>query len=190
MAKPNLKKQAEAFFKEHPNQHKIYMTSDGQGFFVQGDAQNHANQHKLDLETFFREGHAPEIDSSLEEDLRIAELDAKTKGEVLDRVIDAANIDAEEDFEIKAEDHQSVKVVGELREKVFSAQEAITEANDAKIEAETKQAEAETKLKEANEALSAEKTKTAELEKNTKVLEGQINDLSKQLNEANKKKTK
>ena len=59
MNDPKLKETAESVFKRYPRVDKVFVTSDGQAFFDESNARNHAipnKRHKeLKVETFHRE---------------------------------------------------------------------------------------------------------------------------------------
>ncbi|GHV40440.1 hypothetical protein FACS1894179_06980 [Bacteroidia bacterium] len=56
MDKSELKKVADSVFERYPNVDKVFVTSDGQAFFEEAHAKNHAAQNKkhkeLEIETF------------------------------------------------------------------------------------------------------------------------------------------
>ncbi|GAB6123076.1 hypothetical protein [Dysgonomonas termitidis] len=49
-----LKKTADSVFKRYPKVDKVYITTDGQPFFDEVHAKNHAAKKELDVETFRR----------------------------------------------------------------------------------------------------------------------------------------
>ncbi|WP_165025629.1 hypothetical protein [Dysgonomonas sp. ZJ279] len=62
MAKLNLKTISESVFKRYPNTDKVFVTSDGQAFFCEADAKNHAAKNRsgkeLDVEMFRKDDGA------------------------------------------------------------------------------------------------------------------------------------
>jgi hypothetical protein len=116
MAKINLKNKADELFKSYPEKTRVFMTTDGQGFWSKNHANNHAAKNKLDApQEFFRSGYEVEADTSLEEALVEAEEKALTAENVLNAIQDAANVEAEELQEIPEDAHEALKAVGELR---------------------------------------------------------------------------
>ncbi|MDN3621343.1 hypothetical protein QWY81_17885 [Polaribacter undariae] len=123
MAK-DLKKIAAELLKDNPEQNKIWMTEDGQGFFSEGHANNNAKTKGLENpEVFFRDGHQDEDSKELEEVLLETEETVRELETVIDRVIDVSNIEAEDSMEALEDDHQAVKNVAELRKKYEGAVE-------------------------------------------------------------------
>lgn len=128
----NKKEIATGLLQDNPEQNKVWITDDGQGFFKENYAKNNASDKNLeDPEVFFREGHQNADDQDLEEILQETEEALKGAELILDRVIDAANVDAEETPEVLENDHAAVKAVAELRTK-FEAN--IEQTNSFKLE--------------------------------------------------------
>ena len=116
--KINLKKIADGLLKDNPEQIKVWITEDGQGFFKENYAKNNASNKGLeDPEVFFREGYQVEGNENLEEVLQETEEALKVAENILDRVIDVSNVEAEDSVEVADTEHEAVKAVGELRAK-------------------------------------------------------------------------
>jgi len=113
--KINLKEVAESLFKAYPDKVKVFVTSDGQGFFSKNHAENHATKNKLEAQEFFREGYQVEDNSEMEDLLVAAEEKVREYETTLDKVQDVANVEAEDAIEVTDTDHEAVKAVHELR---------------------------------------------------------------------------
>ena len=124
MAKKNTtaKQIAKNLLKVYPNQNKVWITSDGQGFFIEGAAINNAKNKDLENpEVFFREGHQDEDNTAVEELLQETEEALKKSEIALNRVIDVSNTEAEDVVEVIKTDHEAVKNAIELRKKYEDA---------------------------------------------------------------------
>lgn len=103
MDKSKLKEIADSVFKRYPKIDKVFATSDGQAFFDNAHAKNHAvpnKKHKeLKVEEFLRNGGTSENAKTLIAEINAAEtvdavtaiLEAETAGENRKSVIEAAN---------------------------------------------------------------------------------------------------
>jgi hypothetical protein len=60
MAKIDLQKRADDFFKRYARVDKVFITTDGQPFTEEHNAKNHAKAKDLDYKTFRRNDKAPE----------------------------------------------------------------------------------------------------------------------------------
>lgn len=131
MAKIDLNKKAQEIFKEHPGKVRVFVTTDGQGFFHKNYAINHAAKNKLEYQEFFREGHEVEDTSNLEELLVSTEEKVLTLEATLEAIQDAANVEAEESPEIPEDANEALKAVGELRAAYEDRGESLVTAAEA-----------------------------------------------------------
>ena len=185
----DLKKEANAILKKYPGENKVFMTPDGQGFFAENSAKNHAESRKLeDPEVFFREGHSNEIDSDVEALLQVTEEEKSVLQQVVDKVIDISNVEAEENPNVSDKDHDAVKSVFDLRQRLVEAEdttlkiknelsEKTTEAVTAKSALESKEGELET----VSNVLQSVKKQLADKTNKASKLTGELNKLKKQL---------
>lgn len=113
-----LQKVADELFKDNPEENKVWITSDGQGFFKENHAKNNASDKDLeDPEVFFREGHQNEDNQDLEDVLHETEETVKEQEAVINKIIDVSNTEAEETVDVSETDHEAVQAVVELRAK-------------------------------------------------------------------------
>jgi len=128
--KIDLNKKSQEIFKEHPDKVRVFVTTDGQGFFHKNYAINHAAKNKLEYQEFFRQGHEKEDNTDLEELLVTTEEKVLTLEATLEAIQDAANVEAETTPEIPENAHEALKVVGELREKHANVSAELVTANE------------------------------------------------------------
>lgn len=133
--KQDLNKVAETLFKAYPEKIKVFITSDGQGFWTENPAINHANKNKLEYKAFFREGYQVEDNSDVEDLLISSEEKVRTLETVLDTIQDVANVEVEDAIEVDENTHEAVKATVELRLKYEEAVEKNTGGDESKDEA-------------------------------------------------------
>ena len=116
MDKINKQKIANELFESYEDENKVFVTEDGQGFFDEGAAKNHAIAKDFDApKVFFREGFSDEMDTDTEEALMASEENVEILTAVLEKVTDVANVEAETAIEVTEADHQAVQIVASLR---------------------------------------------------------------------------
>lgn len=128
--KIDLKTVADSLFKDYPDKVKVYVTSDGQGFFSKNHAENHIIKNKLDGQEFFRDGYQVEDNSEIEDLLIKAEEQIRTHETTLNKIQDVANVEAEEPIEVSETDHEAVKAVQELRTQYQNNVARLSEASE------------------------------------------------------------
>lgn len=118
MKTDKIKKTAENLLKENPSENAVHMTEDGQGFFSELRAKNHARNRGLKTpETFFREGHEPEDVQELEAELQTAKERVAELETVLGQIAKTANLE-EQPVKINAKTAAETVAVVQLRETV------------------------------------------------------------------------
>lgn len=87
---------ANEMFVDYPKENVVYITEDGQAFFDELAAKNHAkNRNFENPEVFFREGHEPEDKKELEEELLLLKEDyevAVGQLELIEQVTDLTQV--------------------------------------------------------------------------------------------------
>ena len=93
-----IEKIANDIFNRFKNKEKVFITSDGQAFFVEADAKNHALKNRtgkeLKLEVFLREGKkSPKVEKIAETGktatVLISEINAATEIELISEILEA-----------------------------------------------------------------------------------------------------
>lgn len=126
-------KRADQILKDHPKENTVFITEDGQPFFLENKAKNHAKANDMDdPEVFFREGTAPENDKELEEALLEAENHIAVQQNVIDQVKQSADLDGDP-VEVDNDTDEVVVQVVQLREN-YEAIKAELEAVKSKLD--------------------------------------------------------
>lgn len=112
-----MKKIANKILQENPEENVVYMTDDGQAFFNETQANNHASKNEFsEPESFFREGFEPEDTKALEEELALVKEDNETITAVLAEIEQAVDF-TQEAPEVTQDSDPVVAAVVQLREK-------------------------------------------------------------------------
>ena len=123
----STQKKANEILKNNLDQNQVFFTKDGQAFFEELKATNHARTNKLeDPVVFFREGFEPEDTKELEQELVYLKEDNKKLSTVLETVNAICDLDKEA-LEINDETPTIVVGVITLREAI-SKEKATIEA--------------------------------------------------------------
>lgn len=179
--KVDLNKVAEDLFKAYPEKIKLFITSDGQGFFTKNPAINHADKNKLEYKEFFRDGYQTEVDTDMEDALIKAEEKVRGYEATLEKVEDVVNVDLEEAIEVSGEVHEAVKAAFELRLKYAESESNLSEAKEAitgypEMKKRAEDAESENSLlKEENTRLKASPNANADYQELLKGLAELLN---------------
>jgi chromosome segregation ATPase len=112
-----MKKLANKILLDNPDENRVFITEDGQAFFDEIQANNHAVKNEFsEPEVFFREGFEPEDTKVLEEELAQVKEDNETLTEVLDDIQKAVDF-TQDAPEVTQESNIVVAAVVQLREK-------------------------------------------------------------------------
>lgn len=119
----NTQKKANEILKNNLDQNQVFFTEDGQAFFEELKATNHARTNKLeDPVVFFREGFEPEDTKEMEQELVYLKEDNKKLSTVLEIVNAICDLDKEAP---EINDATPAIVVG-----VITLREAITQEKE------------------------------------------------------------